>query len=106
MGCVSEGGWWHRAYERRPSEGRVCARAYALVAHMASQPDIPSFVLPDNYTSPTWPSLGTSTQLYLLTGARARVLSRLPNVCNERGHTLKVCLLVRGCMASQTCGCS
>ena len=45
--------------------GRVRAR----VAQMASQPDIPSFVLPDNYTSPTWPSLGTSTQLYLLTGA-------------------------------------
>ena len=37
---------------------------------MASQ-DIPSFVLPDNYTSPSWPSLGEGTHLYLLSGAAA-----------------------------------
>jgi len=36
---------------------------------MGSKPDIPSFLLPDNYTSPSWPSLTSNTQLYLLAGA-------------------------------------
>jgi len=45
---------------------------------MGSKPDIPSFLLPDNYTGPSWPSLTSNTQLYLLAGACRAQLGASP----------------------------
>jgi hypothetical protein len=90
---------------------------------MASQPDIPSFVLPDNYVSPSWPSLGMGTQLYLLSGAHVAqgvhppVCLRVPAcacacgcLCGGRSFSLCVCVWLSVCAAAcsiqRTCLCS